>query len=63
VAAAVALKAREPTLTDVVLECTNMPPYRDAILEATGFKTWCLLDDARLFKPFQSLAEPDQGSR
>lgn len=63
VAAAVALKAREPLLTDVVLECTNMPPYRDAILEATGLKTWCLLDDARLFKPFLALPEPDQGIR
>ena len=50
VAAAIALKAREPALTDVVLECTNMPPYRDAITAATGLKTWCLLDDARLFK-------------
>ena len=53
VAAAVALKAREPELTDVVLECTNMPPYRQAVEEATGLKTWCLLDDQRLFKPFQ----------
>jgi hypothetical protein len=56
VAAAMALKAREPTLTDVVLECTNMPPYRDAILEATGLKTWCLLDDERLFKAFKPVA-------
>ncbi len=52
VAAAIALKARDPSLTDVVLECTNMPPYRDAITVATGLKTWCLLDDARLFKPW-----------
>jgi len=50
VAAAIALKAREPALTDVVLECTNMPPYCDAITAATGLKTWCLLDDTRLFK-------------
>ena len=54
VAAAVALKAREPELTDVVLECPNMPPYRQAVEEATGLKAWCLLDDQRLFKPFQS---------
>lgn len=60
VAAAVALKAREPMLTDVVLECTNMPPYRDAILEATGFKTWCLLDDQRLFRAWK--AAPDAGT-
>ena len=52
VAAALALKARDPTLTDVVLECTNMPPYRAAVEAATGLKTWCLLDDERLFKPF-----------
>jgi hypothetical protein len=56
-AAAVALKAREPSLTDVVLECTNMPPYRDAIHEATGLKTWCLLDDQRLFRAWK--AAPD----
>ena len=56
VAAAVALKARAPSLTDVVLECTNMPPYREAITAATGLKTWCLLDDARLFRPFQPAA-------
>jgi hypothetical protein len=53
VAAAVALKAREPSLTDVVLECTNMPPYRAAVEEATGLKTWCLLDDERLLRPFR----------
>ncbi len=50
VAAAIAMKAREPSLTDVVLECTNMPPYRDDVTAATGLKTWCLMDDARLFK-------------
>jgi hypothetical protein len=50
------LKAREPSVTDVVLECTNMPPYRAAIEEATGLKTWCLLDDERLFRPFSSAA-------
>jgi hypothetical protein len=59
VAAAVALKARDPSLTDVVLECTNMPPYRDAIEAATGLKTWCLLDDARLFRPFQRTPAAD----
>jgi Asp/Glu/Hydantoin racemase len=52
VAAALALKARDPALTDVVLECTNMPPYRAAVEAATGLKTWCLLDDDRLFRPF-----------
>ena len=52
-AAAVALKAREPSVTDVVLECTNMPPYREAIEAATGMKTWALTDDERLLRPFR----------
>ena len=51
-AAAVALKKREPTLTCVVLECTNMPPYRAAIEAATGMKTWALVDDERLIRPW-----------
>ena len=54
-AGAVALKAREPSLTDVVLECTNMPPYRAAIEAATGLRTWALTDDARLTRPWRSL--------
>lgn len=52
VAAAVALKKREPSLEHVVLECTNMPPYREAIEAATGMKTWALTDDERLLRPF-----------
>ena len=52
-AAAVALKNREPTLTQVVLECTNMPPYRAAIEAATGMKTWALVDDERLTRPWK----------
>ena len=53
VAAAVALKRREPLLTCVVLECTNMPPYRAAIEAATGLKTWALADDPRLTSPWR----------
>jgi Asp/Glu/Hydantoin racemase len=53
VAAAVALKKREPLLTCVVLECTNMPPYRAAIEAATGMKTWALVDDERLTRPWR----------
>ena len=49
-AAAVTLKNREPALTCVVLECTNMPPYRAAIEATTGMKTWALVDDERLTK-------------
>jgi hypothetical protein len=29
----------------------------------TGLKTWCLLDDERLFRPFQALREPYPCSR
>jgi hypothetical protein len=46
--AAVALRQREPSLQAVVLECTNLPPYRQAIEAATGLKTWALTDDERL---------------
>ena len=56
VAAAVALKQREPLLTCVVLECTNMPPYRGAIEAATGLKTWALTDDPRLTSPWRVAA-------
>jgi hypothetical protein len=52
VAAAVALKARAPALQVLVLECTNMPPYRAAITAATGLQTFCLTDEQRLLKPF-----------
>lgn len=30
------LVSRHPSVEDIVLECTNMPPYRDAIAQATG---------------------------
>ena len=40
VAAEMELKRREPSLQSVVLECTNMPPYRAEIEAATGLKTW-----------------------
>jgi hypothetical protein len=53
-AAAIALKSKEPALTCVVLECTNMPPYRAAIEAATGMKTWALVDDERLTRPWRS---------
>ena len=54
VAAAITLKKREPSLENVVLECTNMPPYRDAIEAATGLKTYALTDDERLLRPWRS---------
>ena len=52
-AAAVVLKQREPLLACVVLECTNMPPYRAAIEAATGMRTWALTDDERLTQPWR----------
>lgn len=51
--AAMALKQREPSLQVVVLECTNLPPYRQAIEAATGLKTWALTDDERLLCPWR----------
>ncbi|HUG23750.1 aspartate/glutamate racemase family protein [Piscinibacter sp.] len=36
VAAAVELVRIHPLVTDIVLECTNMPPYRDAVVRETG---------------------------
>ena len=36
VSAAQRLVAQHPGLTDVVLECTNLPPYAHAIAQATG---------------------------
>jgi hypothetical protein len=36
VAAAVRLVEAHPEVTDIVLECTNMPPYRQAVALATG---------------------------
>jgi hypothetical protein len=53
VAAALALKQREPSLQAVVLECTNLPPYRQAIEAATGLKTWALTDDESLLRPWR----------
>jgi hypothetical protein len=51
-AAAIALKRRAPHLTDVVLECTNMPPHAGQIEQATGLRTWSLLQSAQLLAPF-----------
>ncbi|MGJ7491592.1 aspartate/glutamate racemase family protein [Variovorax sp. ZT4R33] len=34
--AACRLVARFPSIENIVLECTNMPPYRDAVARATG---------------------------
>ncbi|MDP3823029.1 MAG: aspartate/glutamate racemase family protein [Burkholderiales bacterium] len=44
VSAALALKSRAPDLGSVVLECTNMPPYAQAVRDATGWRLFSLLD-------------------
>jgi hypothetical protein len=44
VQAASSLKATAPHLTELVLECTNMPPYASAIAAATGFAVTSLQD-------------------
>ena len=36
VAAALRLIARRPDVAEIVLECTNLPPYADAVRAATG---------------------------
>ncbi len=50
VAAAVALKARAPQLRTLVLECTNMPPYKALIEQATGLRVLSLVDSPVLRK-------------
>lgn len=50
VAAAIQLKRRAPTLATVVLECTNMPPYADAVRAATGLRVLGLADSPVLLR-------------
>ena len=57
-AAARRLKSRAPDLSTVVLECTNMPPYAQAITQATGLRTVSLLQSVRLLQPFALPHEP-----
>ncbi|WP_224008584.1 aspartate/glutamate racemase family protein [Cupriavidus pinatubonensis] len=47
VEAAERLVSRNPQTKAIVLECTNMPPYRDEIVRRTGRPTYDLLDLAR----------------
>ena len=50
VSAALALQQRAPGLRTIVLECTNMPPYADAVRAATGCAVLSLVDDPALLK-------------
>lgn len=52
--AATRLAARAPGLTDIVLECTNMPPYRDAVARATGLPVHDI--ETLLIKTWRGLA-------
>jgi hypothetical protein len=47
------LHARAPEVTQLVLECTNMPPYVRDIEAATGLRCWSLLQAERLFAPLR----------
>lgn len=48
VQAAQALQARAPDLRQVVLECTNLPPYAQPVADATGWQLSTLLQSRRL---------------
>ena len=50
VAAARALQARAPQLRTLVLECTNMPPYAEALEHATGWRLRTLVQAEPLLK-------------
>jgi hypothetical protein len=49
-AAAEALRARAPRLRTLVLECTNLPPYAQALADACGWRLRTLLDAEALLK-------------
>lgn len=51
--AAKRLALRAPDVTQLVLECTNMPPYARQIEAATGLRCWSLLQAERLLAPLQ----------
>ena len=46
------LKQRVPSLSTLVLECTNLPPYARQIEDATGLRTLSLLQCETLLDPF-----------
>jgi Asp/Glu/hydantoin racemase len=50
VQAARELRRRAPALATLVLECTNLPPYASRIEQATGLKTYSLLQCETLLK-------------
>ena len=42
VAAATAFQAAHPELGAILFECTNMPPYKDAVKAATGLPVYSI---------------------
>ncbi len=42
--AAVRMKEAHPAVGAIVMECTNMPPYADAVRKATGLPVYDILD-------------------
>ena len=58
--AAMRLRERAPSLRAIVLECTNMPPYADAIAAATGCAVYDILG---LCRHLWQAAQRTTGSR
>ncbi len=50
VAAGRALVAKHPGLDGIVLECTNLPPYKKALEQALGLQVLDVLDLLRVFR-------------
>lgn len=48
VAKARAMQAQEPAIGAILLECTNLPPYAEAIRQATGLPVYSILDVAQI---------------
>lgn len=60
VSAALHLVRRHPEVREIVLECTNMPPYRDAVARATGRPVHDI--ETLLLAAWAALAPGTQGS-
>jgi len=41
----------QPTIRAIVSECTELPPYSDALREATGLPVWDSITNADFFIP------------
>jgi hypothetical protein len=44
------LIARHPSVDTLVLECTNLPPYKQALQQALGLQVFDVLDLLRDFR-------------